>query len=793
MLLWAVLAVWGVCFALHVNQLRVGGLQWVPIRIAGAHGPGGHPAVLGGWGGETQGTLRPGDELLAVSGTPLRGATRADFITRAYAALATAPVGEAQIRVRRGQEVFTGALPTLPIPWPWRGTALSLAFAAIGAAVFVRSRGQRVARLMFLGSAGYAVHWAYWFGGSAGQTYMAMLAFGGGLAAAMVFTLRTLFVFPEETASRGRVAWTVPASFAVSGPAVSSWAFGVPFPASVGLPVNLVATIGLFAVGGGLLARNFRRSPAGGRRRIKWLLFGFYVGLAPLGIASLLVLARPALWWVFEAATLAVVAIPVSIGIAVSFHNLFDIDRLITRAATLTMIAGVLLAASLFAIPRVAARLEFLLDPAVAQAGLSVAVAALLFAGRSSVEPRLADWLFTERRQLQSGVERVLAEIASCEKPAELLTLLGDRLRDLLDPLCTAVYARAGDVYAPVFASGPAIAPAFSTSGALVTALGVRGEPVPGRRLRRSATTPLHDEEREALDAMGAELVVPVAPDGRLEALICLGEKRSGDVFSETDRALLARVADRAAVQIARYDREQVERAERELVAQLERFVPGAVREQLESGEQIEPGPREVSVLFADLVAYTRFAERRSPGEIFDVVSRYTEVASAVVGAHGGSVVDFRGDGLMAVFGAPVPLETKERAAIRAARDIVSAVAELDVSERADANAPAAVEVGVGVATGEAFVGTIRSVERQIWTVLGNTTNLAARLEAMTRELDAAVVIDHVTAARAGDAAEDFAALGPTAVRGRSVPLDLYALERAAVVGARPATGEPNP
>jgi len=151
-------------------------------------------------------------------------------------------------------------------------------------------------------------------------------------------------------------------------------------------------------------------------------------------------------------------------------------------------------------------------------------------------------------------------------------------------------------------------------------------------------------------------------------------------------------------------------------------------------------------------------------------VNRYTKCVSEIVRKHGGSVVEFNGDGMMALFGAPRAVAQKERSATLAGREVVAAVAALPVEGEGR------LEVGVGVATGEAFVGNIQAADRLIWSALGNTTNLAARLQEMTRELAAAMVIDAVTWARAGDAAEAFRKYSATLIRGRRQTQDVYAL-----------------
>ncbi len=89
---------------------------------------------------------------------------------------------------------------------------------------------------------------------------------------------------------------------------------------------------------------------------------------------------------------------------------------------------------------------------------------------------------------------------------------------------------------------------------------------------------------------------------------------------------------------------------------------------------------------------------------------------------------------------------------------------------------PTKLSVGVGIATGEAFVGNIQAVDRMIWSAIGNTTNLAAQLQSLTRVLDAALVIDAVTWERAQPTAADFEKRPDVPIRGRRETVDVYAL-----------------
>ena len=298
--------------------------------------------------------------------------------------------------------------------------------------------------------------------------------------------------------------------------------------------------------------------------------------------------------------------------------------------------------------------------------------------------------------------------------------------------------------YAPVFVEGRAVPPAFEADSPLIGTLRGRRAPLSlSDAGRRPDEAPLGPFDRAALETLQAEVVVPVQQDDALAAFLCLGPKRSGDVYTSTDLSLLAAVAEKVSTELRRFDQEEVIREAREMQESLRRYVPGAVAEQLASGAELTSGEREVSVLFVDLRGYTGFAESRRAEEIFSTVNRYTETVSQIVQRHAGSVVEFNGDGMMAVFGAPRELAHKERAAVEAGREIVEAVAALSRSRTAGrAGEDGRLSVGVGIATGEAFVGNIQAVDRMIWSAIGNTTNLAARLQSLTRDLDASLVID---------------------------------------------------
>jgi class 3 adenylate cyclase len=521
----------------------------------------------------------------------------------------------------------------------------------------------------------------------------------------------------------------------------------------------------------------YRRSDPVGRRQVRWVVMGAYAGALPLVLASGLMAIDPTVERFWLLSFWARPLLPVLILVSVVRFNLFDVDRVLSATASYNVLAVVLGAGALIGVPRIAeAASGFVgIDPGTSQVVLSLALVALVVPAHRRLRPQIDRLFFKERYALDHGIAELLPALTSCSHARELTERAGAGLHDLLRPEVCVVYAGVEQSYAPVFAEGRAVPPAFEADSLLIGTLRGRRAPLSlSDAGRRPDEAPLGPFDRAALETLQAEVVVPVRQDDALAAFVCLGPKRSGDVYTSTDLSLLAAVAETVSQQLRRFDQEEVTREAQEMQASLRRYVPGAVAEQLSAGAELSSGEREVSVLFVDIRGYTSFSESRRAEEIFSTVNRYTETVSEIVHRHAGSVVEFNGDGMMAVFGAPRELAHKERAAVEAGREIVEAVGTLPVADASGGEAKLA--VGVGIATGEAFVGNIQAVDRMIWSAIGNTTNLAARLQGLTRELDASLVIDAPTWERAQSAPGDFEKRSDVPIRGRRETQDVYAL-----------------
>lgn len=175
----------------------------------------------------------------------------------------------------------------------------------------------------------------------------------------------------------------------------------------------------------------------------------------------------------------------------------------------------------------------------------------------------------------------------------------------------------------------------------------------------------------------------------------------------------------------------------------------------------------EVSVLMADLRGFTPFAERTAPDQVVTMLNAYFGAAVPVILEQGGTIVQFVGDEVMAVFNAPVRQADHAARAARAGLRLQQATAQV----AAGRDWP---PFRVGVNSGPALVGNIGSAEMRNFTAIGDTTNLAARLQALAEPGE--VVIGPITRELLGDRA-DLRPLGLVPVKGKSEPVAAFVLE----------------
>jgi adenylate cyclase len=208
------------------------------------------------------------------------------------------------------------------------------------------------------------------------------------------------------------------------------------------------------------------------------------------------------------------------------------------------------------------------------------------------------------------------------------------------------------------------------------------------------------------------------------------------------------------------------------------RFAPQAVVDEVlaNSDGEVRLGGvrREVSILFCDLRGSTAFLERIEPEPGIEVVNRYlTEMSDAIM-AHGGTLAGYRGDGIFAIFGAPLAQPDHAKRAYAAALEMTSTRLD-NFNAWLREQGYEGFRMGVGICTGEAMAGNVGSEERMEYTAIGDTTNVAARLEAMTKGTPHMVFISESTRAGLGDDENGLVLVGDLEVRGREKTVRVWA------------------
>ena len=177
--------------------------------------------------------------------------------------------------------------------------------------------------------------------------------------------------------------------------------------------------------------------------------------------------------------------------------------------------------------------------------------------------------------------------------------------------------------------------------------------------------------------------------------------------------------------------------------------------------------------MFADIRGFTALVESQPPEETIELLNTYYTLMFDAISGHGGVVNQMIGDGLMAIFGAPLPIAEPPLAAVRAALDMIEMIELLNVERSAARKTPLA--IGIGIASGEVIAGYTGTQQRATYTCIGDTVNLAARLEAHTKLAARAILVDGDThTALAGRLRAE--ALGPVLLKGKAAAVDVYAV-----------------
>ncbi|HEV8306481.1 MAG TPA: adenylate/guanylate cyclase domain-containing protein [Methylomirabilota bacterium] len=758
-------------------------------------------------GGAERGGLQPFDVVRAVNGRLVTSGREIQ------SEVATHPPGTPihYILYRRGQLVEADVATRLVTRHDFKrflveGLLAGLLFLALGALVFYLKPGLPQSWLVFafcLDSFLISILYA-----DAHTVYRFPLLFLTAWAFSPALFMHLALTFPRRPAIARR------------GPGLVWLPYGLSAVVALLLQVRLHADhsrIGLVAGVGAtywgaaliLLVLSLARASVTGttplvRQRARVLTAGFAVGYLPpvLGTAVEALLRVPVPY--LDAIWKLNFLFPAAVAYAMVRYNLFDVWAVLRIGTIYSVVTALVVAAYAGAIALLDLTFSGLaLSTSRTVPAVVVALAVVVFLNPVYLRTQqVVDRVFFRQRyDVQQSLERA----------SDLMTTLLD-----LQRIAALIHRTVDEVLHPVgqhlLVSDPA-GRGYLVAGEDPARTVPADSPLPAclARLRTPVSREQLEEDpdlrdvREAclaeLAALGAELVVPVIFQERVTGFLALGRKRSGAAYTTEDLRLLRLLMNQSAVALEHAKAySALEQANVDLKAALRRveilesirsslskFVPRTVQnliEQAPEAPELAKREADVSVLFVDIVGYTRLTERLDPERVNDLIERYFGAFLDEILKRGGDVNETAGDGLMVIFQDPDPRQ-HARAAVKTALGILRRTREIN-ARLADLDEPIALHVGVN--SGTATVGATkiegRAGTRWTYTASGQVTNVAARLAALG-EGDT-IMVGPVTRSRL-DGEFPFEDLGERPLRNVEHPVRVFRLPatiESAAVGA---------
>ena len=220
-----------------------------------------------------------------------------------------------------------------------------------------------------------------------------------------------------------------------------------------------------------------------------------------------------------------------------------------------------------------------------------------------------------------------------------------------------------------------------------------------------------------------------------------------------------------------------------EKIDKIQRYLPQGLTEKiLSQKDRIEGEKKQVTVMFCDMEGFTPMVERLGPEEAYSIMDQIYEILIHKVHDFDGTVNEMTGDGIMALFGAPIAIEDAPQRALRSALSIHDEIAQFNVRNKEIHH----IKMRIGVHTGPVVVGTLGNNLRVEFKAVGDTVNLASRMEGLAQPGSTCVTQE---AFRLTEGLFHFEALGPKSVKGKAAPIPVYRLVSAKADVFRPRLG----
>jgi len=290
----------------------------------------------------------------------------------------------------------------------------------------------------------------------------------------------------------------------------------------------------------------------------------------------------------------------------------------------------------------------------------------------------------------------------------------------------------------------------------------------------------------ERFSRMGVSMVLPLVYQDTVKGALALGYKKSGHFYTRADIDLLNTLANSGAVAIENAKLVDQIKKEEIIRTNLSRYLsPQVVEDIIHKDVEVNLGGdrKVVTILFMDLIGFTSLSEKLQPEEVVSILNEYFTEMSKGIFKWQGTLDKFAGDQIMAFWGAPFEQPDHAELAVQCALEVSKKLDELQ--EKWKKESKPVLNCGIGINTGEVLVGNI-GVEgmKMDYTVIGDTVNLASRVEKITRQYESRILITEFTFENIRNSIESgrmsgvkFTDLAEVKVKGKEQGVRIYRVE----------------
>jgi len=516
------------------------------------------------------------------------------------------------------------------------------------------------------------------------------------------------------------------------------------------------------------------------RQRARMILFGVTVAFVPPGSAMAAVhFLKVNIPWNFL--VFFVIFFPASIAYSIVRHNLFDADAIIKRTVGYVVVTAIVVGAYILVSVSLNVALgKFQIGQSKAFPILFTLLIILIFNPLRNRIQSLVDRLFFRKDyDYNQIVDKIGGAITSLLDLGQIIRqLVGTFMKDMfIDTSSVMLLSTTGTEYQVYLADG-------DRKNEVEKVILRRDQPLIQiiEKEKRELTKydviedPKYSSIREDcvrdFETLHASLMVPLVFQDEVIGLLNLGEKKSGKFYNREDINLLRMLAKQGAVAIENARLADQMKSEEVVRANLARYLsPQIVDQVIKKNVQVNLGGdrKVVTVLFSDIRNFTRISESLPPDRLIQLLNEYFTKMAKVIFENQGSLDKYIGDAIVAVFGSLIPLENSSLTAVQAAIQMMKEMSSLN--ERWKNQYGFAMEIGIGINTGEVFLGNVGSPERMEFTVIGDTVNIASRFSGVAQ--GGQILITRNTLNGLGSEVK-YRELEPIEVKGKIGKLEVY-------------------